>query len=57
MSEPESRTLMRLDKRIAQLFGLSRRAAQQAVRQGQVDVNGEPCLEPALEVEPQAQLV
>ncbi|MBV8127438.1 MAG: RluA family pseudouridine synthase, partial [Planctomycetaceae bacterium] len=48
---------MRLDKRIAQLFGLSRRAAQQAVRQGQVDVNGQPCLEPALEVEPQAQLV
>ena len=48
---------MRLDKRIAQLFGLSRRAAQEAVRQGQVDVNGEPCLEPALEVEPQAQLV
>jgi 23S rRNA pseudouridine1911/1915/1917 synthase len=38
---------MRLDKRIAQLFGLSRRAAQAAVRQGQVDVNGEPCLEPA----------
>src|SRR5208337_2283325 len=56
-SEPERRTLMRLDKRIAQLFGLSRRAAQEAVRQGQVDVNGEPCLEPALEVEPQAQLV
>ena len=27
------------------------------MRQGQVDVNGEPCLEPALEVEPQAQLV
>ena len=48
---------MRLDKRIAQLFGLSRRGSQEAVRQGQVDVNGEPCLEPALEVEPQAQLV
>lgn len=48
---------MRLDKRIASLFGLSSRAAQQAVRQGQVDVNGQPCLEPALEVEPQAQVV
>ena len=48
---------MRLDKRIAQLFGLSRRASREAVRQGQVDVNGEPCLEPALEVEPRAQLV
>jgi len=48
---------MRLDKRIAQLFGLSRRAAQEAVRQGQVDVSGQPCLDPALEVEPQAQPV
>jgi 23S rRNA pseudouridine1911/1915/1917 synthase len=48
---------MRLDKRIAQLFGLSRRAAQEAVRQGQVDVNGQPALDPALEVAPQARLV
>jgi 23S rRNA pseudouridine1911/1915/1917 synthase len=47
---------MRLDKRIAELFGLSRRAAQNAVRQGQVDVNDQPCLEPALEVETQAKL-
>src|SRR5208337_4885179 len=46
-----------LDKRIAQLFGLSRRAAQEAVRQGQVDVNGQPCLDPALEIEPQAHPV
>ncbi len=48
---------MRLDKRIALLFGLSRRAAQAAVRQGQVDVSGQPCLDPALEIEPQAQPV
>jgi len=46
---------MRLDKRIAELFGLSRRAAQEAVRQGQVDVNGRSCLEPGLEVEPEAE--
>jgi 23S rRNA pseudouridine1911/1915/1917 synthase len=46
---------MRLDKRIAELFGLSRRAAQEAVRRGQVDVNGRSCLEPGLEVEPEAK--
>ena len=50
-------TSMRLDKRIAELYALSRRAALVAVRQGQVDVNGQPCLEPALEVEPKDQVV
>jgi 23S rRNA pseudouridine1911/1915/1917 synthase len=48
---------MRLDKRIAEQVGLSRRAALAAVRQGQVDVNGQCCLEPALDVLPQAQVV
>ncbi len=48
---------MRLDKRIADQFGLSRRAALAAVRQGQVDVDGQSCLEPAQEVLPQAEVV
>ncbi len=48
---------MRVDKRTSELFGLSRRGAQQAVRQGQVDVDGTPCLDPATEVEPDTQVV
>jgi 23S rRNA pseudouridine1911/1915/1917 synthase len=47
---------MRLDKRIAEEFALSRRAAQNAVRRGQVDVDGRACLEPGQEVEPGASL-
>ena len=43
---------MRLDKRVANEFGLSRRGALQAVRRGQVDVAGLPCLEPGREVDP-----
>jgi 23S rRNA pseudouridine1911/1915/1917 synthase len=42
---------MRLDKRIAQQFGLSRRAAQNAVRRGQIEVDGRSCLEPGHVVE------
>ncbi|QEH32517.1 Ribosomal large subunit pseudouridine synthase D [Aquisphaera giovannonii] len=45
---------MRLDKLVSDRYGLSRRAAQEAVRKGQVDVDGARCLEPGLEVEPDA---
>ena len=47
---------MRLDKLIAERFALSRRAAQDAVREGRVDVDGQRCLEPGLEVQPQSLL-
>lgn len=40
----------RLDKRVAERFGLSRRAAQDAVRNGRVEVGGERCDEPGREV-------
>lgn len=43
---------IRLDKLIAERFGLSRRAAQEAVRNGRVDVSGVRCDEPGREVEP-----
>ena len=43
---------MRLDKLVAERFGLSRRAAQDAVRNGRIDVQGTPCDEPGREVEP-----
>jgi 23S rRNA pseudouridine1911/1915/1917 synthase len=43
---------MRLDKWISENYQLSRRAAQEAIRRGQVDVNGRRCLEPGLAVEP-----
>lgn len=42
---------MRLDKRVAERFGLSRRQAQEAVRHGQVDVAGMTCLEPGREID------
>jgi 23S rRNA pseudouridine1911/1915/1917 synthase len=45
---------MRLDKLIAERFALSRRAAQDAVREGRVDVDGQRCLEPGLEIGPQS---
>jgi 23S rRNA pseudouridine1911/1915/1917 synthase len=43
---------IRLDKLVAERFGLSRRAAQEAVRNGRIDVAGDPCAEPGREVEP-----
>jgi 23S rRNA pseudouridine1911/1915/1917 synthase len=43
---------MRLDKRVAEQFGLSRRAGTMAVQRGQVDVAGQTCLDPARSVEP-----
>jgi 23S rRNA pseudouridine1911/1915/1917 synthase len=42
----------RLDKLVAERFGLSRRAAQDAVRNGRIDVAGDRCDEPGREVEP-----
>jgi 23S rRNA pseudouridine1911/1915/1917 synthase len=44
----------RLDKVVADRFGLSRRAAQDAVRNGRIDVDGNRCDEPGREVEPGA---
>jgi 23S rRNA pseudouridine1911/1915/1917 synthase len=48
--------LMRLDKRVGEEFGLSRRRAQRAVERGQVDVAGRTCLEPGREVGPETPL-
>jgi len=45
---------IRLDKLVAEKFGLSRRAAQDAVRNGRIDLAGERCDEPGREVEPDA---
>ena len=47
---------MRLDLAVAQKFGLSRRAAREAVRSGRVDVAGKPCDEPGQDVKPDADL-
>jgi len=41
---------MRLDLAVAQKFGLSRRAARDAVRSGKVDVDGAPTDEPGSEI-------
>jgi 23S rRNA pseudouridine1911/1915/1917 synthase len=41
---------IRLDKLVAARFGLSRRAAQDAIRNGRVEVAGHPCDEPGREV-------
>ncbi len=45
---------MRLDKRVSEQFGLSRRGAQAAVRSGQVDVVGQTCVDPGREVDADA---
>ncbi|MBX6313956.1 MAG: RluA family pseudouridine synthase [Isosphaeraceae bacterium] len=45
---------IRLDKLVAERFGLSRRAAQEAIRNGRIDLAGERCDEPGREVEPDA---
>jgi 23S rRNA pseudouridine1911/1915/1917 synthase len=42
---------IRLDKLVSERFGLSRRAAQDAVRNGRIDLAGECCGEPGREVE------
>jgi 23S rRNA pseudouridine1911/1915/1917 synthase len=41
---------IRLDKLVAQRFDLSRRAAQEAVRNGRIDLEGKRCDEPGREV-------
>ena len=45
---------IRLDKLVAGRFSLSRRAAQEAIRNGRVDLAGARCDEPGREVEPGA---
>ncbi|MDB5350756.1 MAG: pseudouridine synthase, RluA family [Planctomycetota bacterium] len=46
----------RLDKLASERFGLSRRAAQDAIRNGRIDLDGERCDEPGREVEPDAAI-
>lgn len=46
----------RLDKLVAERFGLSRRSAQDAVRNGRVDVDGARCDEPGLMVDADANI-
>jgi 23S rRNA pseudouridine1911/1915/1917 synthase len=45
---------LRLDKLVSDRFGLSRRAAQDAVRNGRIDLAGERCDEPGRDVEADA---
>jgi 23S rRNA pseudouridine1911/1915/1917 synthase len=47
---------MRLDLAVARAFGLSRRAARDAVRAGRVDANGATVDEPGLDVDPETKL-
>ena len=47
---------IRLDKLVAERFALSRRAAQEAVRNGRIDLDGNRCDEPGREVETDANL-
>src|SRR4051812_40307366 len=47
---------IRLDKLVAERFGLSRRAAQEAVRNGRIDLGGVRCDEPGREVEADAEV-
>jgi 23S rRNA pseudouridine1911/1915/1917 synthase len=47
---------IRLDKLVAERFALSRRAAQDAVRNGRIDIGGERCDEPGREIEPDADV-
>lgn len=46
----------RLDKLASERFGLSRRAAQDAIRNGRIDLDGERCDEPGREVEANAAI-
>jgi len=47
---------IRLDKLVAERFGLSRRAAQEAIRNGRIELAGIRCDEPGQEVEADAVL-
>jgi 23S rRNA pseudouridine1911/1915/1917 synthase len=46
--------LIRMDQLVAERFGLSRRAAREAIRNGRIDLAGRRCDEPGLFVEPDA---
>ena len=46
----------RLDKAISERFGLSRRASQEAIRNGRVDLEGERCDEPGRLIGPDSNL-
>jgi len=46
----------RLDKLVSDRFSLSRRAAQEAIRNGRVELAGSRCDEPGVEVEPDAPI-
>lgn len=57
LPEPTEKTEeTRLDKLVSQRFALSRRAAQEAIITGRVDLEGFLCQEPGRMVEPDAQL-
>jgi 23S rRNA pseudouridine1911/1915/1917 synthase len=47
---------IRLDKLVAQKFALSRRAAQEAIRNGRVELSGDRCDEPGREVPEDARV-
>ena len=47
---------MRLDKVVSERFGLSRREAREAVRNGRVDLAGQPCVEPGREIDSETPL-
>ncbi len=47
---------MRLDQAVSRAFGLSRRAARDAVRDGRVDVDGKTCSEPGRDVSEDARI-
>jgi 23S rRNA pseudouridine1911/1915/1917 synthase len=47
----------RLDRLVAERFGLSRRGAREAVRRGHVDVGGQTCCEPGREIEVDAPVL
>ena len=49
-------TPLRLDKAVSERFGLSRRASQDAIRNGRVDLDGERCDEPGRLVAPEAEI-
>ncbi len=48
--------MMRLDKLVSERFTMSRRAAQDAIRNGRIDLGGERCDEGGREVEPDVVL-
>ncbi len=47
---------IRIDKLASERFSLSRRAAQEAIRNGRIELDGQRCDEPGREVEPDAAI-